>query len=337
MADIKRDTPFVLVRCITYNHEAYIEDALKGFVMQKTDFPFVVSIIDDASTDNNTSVIMDYLKRVCDADEVNPKIEEYGKVIDATPSNYPNCLLHVVLLNENHYGKKSKQPYYIQFEEKAKYIAMCEGDDYWTDPLKLQKQVDFLESHPDFSMCCHGADVKNETSRPVDCACERMTTREYYPDDAFPTWQIPTASILYRREVVDAYILKNLDWFMAGDVVLILKCMHVGRVWGFAEHMSVYRMNQGGATSKSLDLNGQLRLCRHYEALMQNFPKINTDYCHRYIAMTHYTNFRNAKGLNTKMKSLWIAIKNNPSYVLRKVFKIKAKPRKDLFYQYYGQ
>lgn len=331
------ENPMVLVLCMTYNHEAYIEDALNGFFMQKTEFPFVVSIIDDASTDNNASVITDYLQRVCDADEVNPKIEEYGKVIDATPSNNPNCLLHVVFLSENHFGKRSKRPYYIQFEEKAKYIAMCEGDDYWTDPCKLQKQVDFLESHPDYSMCCHGADVLNETLREVDCACEHMTTREYFPDDAFPTWQIPTASIVYKKKEVDTYTLKNADSFMAGDVVLILKCMHVGRVWGMSEHMSVYRMNQGGATSQSLDMNGQLRLCRHYQALIQNFPKINTDYCHRYIAMTHYTNFRQSKKFIIKIMSLWMAIKNKPAYVIRKLLKINVSPRNDLFYQYYGQ
>lgn len=246
MADIKRDTPFVLVRCITYNHEAYIEDALKGFVMQKTDFPFVVSIIDDASTDNNTSVIMDYLKRVCDADEVNPKIEEYGKVIDATPSNYPNCLLHVVLLNENHYGKKSKQPYYIQFEEKAKYIAMCEGDDYWTDPYKLQKQVDFMETHPDFSICFTRVKcLMNATSEMVDEFIVRDMPRESTIADLAHGNYIHTPSVLLRNsETVWAKVF-SLGRCAPSDYVMWMFFAETGKIWKFEEPMAVYRVGSG--------------------------------------------------------------------------------------------
>ena len=308
--------PLVAISCLVYNHEPYLRDCFEGFVMQKTNFRFVAIVHEDCSTDNSAAIIREYEAKYPDIFRPIYETENQWHKMDGSLDRIMNAAIDAT---------------------GAKYIAMCEGDDYWTDPYKLQKQVDFLEEHSDYSMCCHGADVLNETSRKIDCECEHMTTREYFPDDAFPTWQIPTASIVYRHQVVEQYPLINSKDFLAGDVVLILKCMHIGRVWGFAEHMSVYRMNPGGATSKSLDLTGQLRLCLHYKALIKNFPKIDTDYCHRYIAMTYYTNFRNAKGFKTKMKSLWIAINNRPSYVLRKVFKIKAKPRKDLFYQYYGQ
>lgn len=304
------------IRCLVYNHESYLRQCLDGFVKQKTNFRFVAIVHDDVSTDNSAAIIREYADKYPDI--IKPIFE-----IENQYSKHDGSLQRIMNKAIDDIG--------------AKYVAYCEGDDYWTDELKLQEQVDFLESHPDYSMCCHGADVLNETLRHVDCACEHMTTREYFPEDAFPSWQIPTASIVYRKKEVDAYPIHNKLKYVAGDVVLILKCMHVGRVWGFADHMSVYRMNQGGATSKSLDLNGQLRLCRHYEALIQNFPMINTDYCHRYIAMTHYTNFRHSKEFKTKIRSLWIAIKNKPSYVIRKALKLKAKPRKDLFYQYYGQ
>ena len=306
----------VAVQCLVFNHEPYLRQCLDGFVMQKTNFRFVVIVHDDCSTDGSASIIREYAEK------------------------YPN-LFHVIIQPQNLYSRGiSPTREYINpiIEQlKPKYMALCEGDDYWTDPLKLQKQVDFLESHPDYSMCCHGADVLNETLREVDCACEHMTTREYLPDDAFPTWQIPTASIVYKKKEVDTYTLKNADSFMAGDVVLILKCMHVGRVWGMSEHMSVYRMNPGGVTSRAETMASRLKMCTHYEAMMANFPKINTDYCHRFIAMVHYMNFRQTNDFKTKIISLWKAIMNKPDFVIRKVLKLKVKPRNDLFYQYYGQ
>lgn len=304
------EKPLVSICCITYNHEKYIRDALKGFVMQKTNFPFEIVISDDCSKDNTRAIIKEYNEK------------------------YPD-LFRDISPDENMGAFANFQ--YVQEQAKGRYVALCEGDDYWIDPMKLQNQVDFLESHPDYSMCCHGADVLNETLRDVDCGCEKMTTREYLPEDAFPTWQIPTASIVYRKDIVLSYPIAHMEYFRALDVVLILRCMAVGRVWGYGEHMSIYRMNPGGLTSAKETMDSRIAFCAHYVALMKNFPEINSDYCHRYIAMIHYTNFRNAKCFKTKIKSLWMAILYKPSYVLRKVFKLKAKPRKDLFYQYYGQ
>lgn len=299
------EKPLVSICCITFNHERYIKDALDGFVMQKTTFPFEIVISDDCSKDNTRAIIEEYKEK------------------------YPNLIRDIS-------PKKNKGAFanftYVQEQALGKYVAICEGDDYWTDPHKLQKQVDFLETHPDYSMCCHGADVKNETSRQIDSACEHMTTREYFPKDAFPMWQIPTASIVYRREEVRQYQVTQMQDFSALDVVLILCCMHVGRVWGFADHMSVYRMNPGGMTSHKNTMSDNLKMCKHYEALMKNFPKIDADYCHRFIAMVQYTNYRQT----SDVKALWKALKNKPSFVLRKLFKIPIKPRNDLFYQYYG-
>ena len=300
--------PLVSICCITYNHEHYIRDALDGFIMQKTNFPVEIVISDDCSKDNTREIIAEYK-------------DKYSNLIrDVSPTENIGAIP-----NFNH----------VIAEANSKYVAICEGDDYWTDPYKLQKQVDFLEAHPDYSMCCHGADVKNETPQKVDCACEYMTTREYFPKDAFPTWQIPTASIVYRIEKVKKYKIKRASDFFAGDVVLILTCMHVGRVWGFEEHMSVYRVNAGGVTRQATSWKKMLRYCKHYEALMDNFPLMDADYCHRYIAMVHYTNFRQVKDVETKIRSLWIAMKNKPSYVLKKIFKIRIAPREDVFYQHY--
>ncbi len=301
----------VSIVCDVYNHEQYLRQCLDGLIMQIVNFSYEILIHDDCSTDHSVEIIKEYVEK------------------------YPH-LFKPIYQKENQYSKGISIWQTIQFPRaKGKYVAICEGDDFWTDPHKLQKQVDFLESHPDFSMCCHGADIQNETLRDVDCTCDKMTTREYFPDDAFPEWQIPTASIVYRREMVEKYKIVRSQDFFAMDVVLILSCMAVGRVWGFAEHMSVYRVNAGGLTRRKEDFQQQLFHCKHYEALMINFPKINKDFCDRFIAMTYYTKFRADKQLKQKVQSLWKAVLHRPDYVLRKMFKIKPKPRNDLFYKYY--
>ena len=107
----------VCIHCTTYNHQAFLEDALKGFVMQQTTFPFVAVVIDDCSTDNTAQILRKY------------------------ESEYPE-IIKAVYLKENYYSQhKPKKPFFEPFDRDATYIALCEGDDYWTDPLKLQKQV----------------------------------------------------------------------------------------------------------------------------------------------------------------------------------------------------
>ena len=302
------ECPIVSICCICYNHESYIKNALDGFVMQKTNFPFNIVISDDCSKDDTRKIIERY------------KAKYPNLICDISPDKNMGAIQNFL---------------YVQQNATGKYIAICEGDDYWTDPYKLQKQVDFLESHPDFSMCCHGADVLNETSRNIDCACEHMTTREYFPIDAFPTWQIPTASIVYRRNVVESFQIKDADKLTAGDVGLILKCMHVGRVWGFTDHMSVYRMNSGGLTSQRPSMADLIKQCAHHIALMTNFPEIDKDYCNRFIAMVYYTIFRQGYDGVPKVKALWIAFKYKPLYVIQKLLKIKGRKRNDLFYERY--
>ena len=123
--------PMVAIRCIAYNHEGYIRDCLEGIVKQRTDFPFVAIVHDDASTDGTADIIREYAAK------------------------YPD-IIHPIYETENQYSKRNgslRRVMDAAIEATgAKYVAFCEGDDYWTDPLKLQKQVDFLETHGDFGM-----------------------------------------------------------------------------------------------------------------------------------------------------------------------------------------
>lgn len=319
---MREKTSFLLsIGCITYNQSAYITEALNGFAMQQTNFPFVAVVIDDASMDGEQEVIKAYVDEHFDHSEETGfkrwETEDANWLFARNKGN-ENCYFVAVLLKRNLWREPEKKDNVVKGWLDAKYMAICEGDDYWTDPLKLQKQVDFLETHPDFSMCIHGADVKNESKREIWAKCETIETREYFSKDVFPDWVVPTASIVYRREVVDKYPFKHWDWVRASDIVLILKGMHTGRVWGMAEHMSVYRMNDGSLSGIPATIESRAAMCKHYEALMGSFPQVDKEFCYQYIASFNYSRFRLEKKWTVKLKHLFAALNASPRYVFEK-------------------
>lgn len=139
--------PLVTIYCKAYMHENYIRDAIEGFLMQKTTFKVEIWIHDDASTDSTARIIKDY------------------------ESKHPQLFVATYQV-ENQYKKRPKTDKYVKPPKRqGKYIAPCEGDDFWTDPLKLQKQVEFLEANPDYVMCYHRhrkqrGSVVDKISRP---------------------------------------------------------------------------------------------------------------------------------------------------------------------------
>lgn len=236
----------VSVACITYNHAPYIRQCLEGFLMQKTNFPIEIIVHDDASTDGTDDIIREYALK------------------------YPE-LFKVILQEENQYSK-GVDVLSLVFERSAgKYIALCEGDDYWTDPLKLQKQVDFLEEHEEFSMCFHRAAIVQEINGPIWLSASQLEAREYSAEELFSTWLVPTASILYRRQVNDIPIKYSSD-IMNGDIVLVLKCCSMGRVMALEDEMSVYRMHAGGVTYSPIFSKERLRRYpKHFISIKRNF------------------------------------------------------------------
>ena len=136
--------PLVSICCITYNHAPYIKQCIEGFLIQETTFPIEILIHDDCSTDGTTEIIRDYEKL------------------------YPN-LIFPLYEEENQYqkGKASEIDFYNYKRARGKYIAYCEGDDFWTDPLKLQKQVDFMEANPDYSVCFHEITIYNAMNKSL--------------------------------------------------------------------------------------------------------------------------------------------------------------------------
>lgn len=284
----------VMIRCFTYNHEKYLKDALQGFVSQKTDFPFIAVVIDDFSSDSTAEILHEYEKK-------------YPEIIKA------------IYLKENYYSQhKSKYPLYQEINEASKYVALCEGDDYWTDPFKLQKQVDFMETHIGCSMCFHNAKVLNEANVGTYFSEGSVEDRDYRSNDIFPQWIVPTASVLYRRDVVDKIKIKHKDWLMYGDIGLFLSCAKAGIIHGLSETMSVYRINSGGITQKG---NRQLyrKWIKHERCLRMNFPDLDKKRLNRSISGYYYSLAKNDSNLFYKCTDFFSAILNSPQYVIKKI------------------
>ena len=245
-------TPLVSISCITYNHAPYIRECLDGFITQRTNFPFEILIHDDCSTDGTTEIIKEYAGKYPDI--IKPMYEE---------------------INQYQNGKPAGSAIWNFPRARGKYIAMCEGDDYWTDPLKLQKQVDFLESHPDYSMCFHSAVVHYENSDKEDHLFSTLETREYDIKENMDDWIVATASLVYRKSVLESPCYKEYrksKKFVVGDYPLILSCAKVGRLYCFKEPMSVYRLQPTGWTQqKNLGAKMALKLIEQEVETMRIF------------------------------------------------------------------
>ncbi|HMS23229.1 MAG TPA: glycosyltransferase [Candidatus Saccharibacteria bacterium] len=209
-----RDTTKVSIVSISYNQEKYIRRTLEGFVRQKTNFRFEIIIGDDSSKDNTPRIIQEYTKK------------------------YPNMFKPI--LRKQNIGPQ-KNLYDVLRKSKAKYLAICEGDDYWTDSNKLQKQVDYLDSHIDCSLCFH----------PVKVEFENTKKNHIFPDETLDNFTlaellknnfIQTNSVMYRRQEYDNLPenILPLDWY------LHLYHANNGKI-GFIDNvMSVYRRHPGG-------------------------------------------------------------------------------------------
>lgn len=239
----------VCVSCSTYNQAPFIEDVLNGFCMQKTTFPFVCTIVDDFSTDGEPEVIRNYLHEHFDLEDNT--ILRNGETNDhiftfARHKENLNCFFAVVFLKYNHYSiRKSKLPYVEEWRSKCKYIALCEGDDYWIDAEKLQKQVSFLESHKDYVMACNRTYLYSVRKQKIvgesfcyDCS------RDMDPVDVIRRGGlfISTCSIVFKRKVIE-----NIpDYWKkcgVGDYPLQIACVLHGKAYYFNELMSVYRID----------------------------------------------------------------------------------------------
>ena len=241
----------VLVRCFTYNQSQYIEDALNGFAMQQTNFPFVCLVMDDCSTDGEQEVIKAYLDRECDM-----KRAEYFEDDTTTMTLVPhrtnvNCTFAVYLLKKNLYRvEEAKMVYVNPWREHCEYEALCEGDDYWTDPYKLQKQMDFLENHEAYAMCVNATKWQySDGAITRGRGCQYITDSDISTDEIIRNGGLflNTASYMYRASRIrkDEYAW----WKMAdvGDYPLCIAASLIGKVRFLSDEMSVYRFQIPGS------------------------------------------------------------------------------------------
>lgn len=223
--------PLVSICCITYNHENYIRDAIEGFLMQKTTFPIEILIHDDASTDKTADIIREYEKK------------------------HPD-IIKPIYQKENQYSKGVKINQEFNFPRaQGKYIALCEGDDYWTDPLKLQKQVDFMEENKDCSMCFHRSKIelfnnhKNIVKNQKLGEYSKNHNQTFFPKNKFfyeGGSSAPTASMIFKSK----YIQSLPEWYFnspVGDTPLKLILSQKGKIGFLNDVMAIRRIGLPGS------------------------------------------------------------------------------------------
>ena len=232
------EPPLVSVCCITYNHESYIRDAVEGFLMQETDFPFEVIIHDDASTDNTAQIVREYAER------------------------YPQ-IIKPIYQTENQVSKGVRiSSTFVWPKARGEYIALCEGDDYWTDARKLQIQIEEMAKHPECDMSFHPAVM-------IDVGTNKEASLGFHGDDkkivsgkevirggaAF----VPTASILIKRETINDMPILGGNSSLGSYLVKICGSINAGSLY-LNKFMSVYRYMAVGSWNERMgnDLDKQI-------------------------------------------------------------------------------
>lgn len=218
----------VSIRCTTYNHAQYIRQCLDGFVMQKTNFPFEAIVHDDASTDGTDKIILEYAEK------------------------YPNIIIPV-LEEENQYSKgNGSVTRIVESYMRGKYIAFCEGDDYWTDPYKLQKQVDFLEAHPDYGLC--HTDFYTTGRRRITPVKEEKDDN-YWPSILIKGLRIGTVTVMVRSDIYMNRPRLNVGkGWPIGDLPIWYEIARVSKIKYLPEITATYRIVAESAShSQSLD------------------------------------------------------------------------------------
>ena len=221
----------VTVRCITYNQKDYIRQCLDGFVMQRTNFRFEAIVHDDASTDGTDEIVREYAEK------------------------YPD-IIKPIFETENQYSKHDGSLGRIMnANTRGKYVAICEGDDYWTDPLKLQKQADFLDANPQCSLTYHACKNVFSTQCKVKILYGESVKKSYSDIDILTIYPFQTATVMYRKDILDSDLYKKAQAIgcTAGDQILFLTASRLGTIEGVNEKMSVYRRHEGGISQHMYD------------------------------------------------------------------------------------
>lgn len=253
----------VSVCCLVYNHEPYLRQCLDGFISQRTNFKFEVLIHDDASTDRSAEIIREYE-------------EKYPEIIKP------------IYQTENQYSQRvSITTKFLYPRARGKYVAFCEGDDYWTRSDKLQKQFDALENRPDCVVCVHKTKVWNEANKVEESAYPRRDVPNFLTGDDYVRYNLvdgyvfQTSSYFLRRKTITEYVAECPAFqrvACVGDQPMLLWLATRGAFFYLDDVFSCYRLLALGSwTTKRAGDNKRL-------------VKINACAYRMYFEFDKYTN-----------------------------------------------
>lgn len=289
----------VTIRCFVYNHESYLRQCLDGFVMQKTNFPFEAIVHDDASTDKTAAIIREYAEK------------------------YPN-IIKPIYETENQYSKHDGSLHRIMdAHTRGKYIAYCEGDDYWIDPLKLQKQVDFLEKNIDYALVY--TNYKNfyvdknvlisapHPNRESGNIFDKLLQRNF----------IVTATVLVRSEILqEAYRALNMysqKWLMK-DYPLWLEIARQWKIKYLVDITTVYRILAESA-SHSVNVDKMITFEKSVLSIQIFFaslnkaeylvPRIEEEHCANIYLLSLLNNSKSIEMCRKNMQNCHVTTRKN--------------------------
>lgn len=241
----KKIKPLVAIRCITFNQEEYIKDALEGFLMQKTDFPFIAIVHDDASTDKTPLIIKEYAKLFPD-------------------------IIFPIFENENQYSKHNGSLGKIMTvackSTNAKFIALCEGDDYWIDPSKLQTQVNILNKNPEYGLIYTDYNILHTVNNEIELSLIESGKRPIittFEQHLSQLGYIAPMSWLYRSEYIDIQENFKGKSYVDGSFIFALEMFLKTKVYYLNQVTCIYRDLQ---TSASHHTN-KASLYKYYKGL----------------------------------------------------------------------
>lgn len=266
----------VLVRCFTFNHSKYIEDTLKSFAMQQTAFPFVCLVVDDCSTDGEQEVIKSWMEHECDMRRAECIEIELSNIILVPHKTNVNCTFAFYFLKQNLYGTSKKIPLVTPWREHSEYLALCEGDDYWTDARKLQRQCDVMDNNKECVMCLHrtrtskDGDVKSILPRQ-ELAEGILDKKKYFRKGEIVQFQL--SSYFMRISALNEFMKCSHDFtkpIKTGDIQYLLYFIAVGEVYFLNEVMSTYRLSVENGWSHTVINNKEKRI-GHYQQLSKMY------------------------------------------------------------------
>jgi len=306
-----KNDPLVSVCIMSYNLEDYIAEALDSVLIQKVNFAYEIIVGDDYSTDNTRRILKEYVEK------------------------YPHIK---IIFHKKNLGMLGNFSATLRKCE-GKYIALLDGDDYWINPLKLQKQVDFLELNQDYSMVFHNIELHKQTELGVEVQsfCTETMYREYTYNDIAKNWLVGTCSVLCINNKQYQYIEKNL-WYPVQDLPFYLCCASKGKIYYMPEKMSVYRQLLSGSINSEevKSLKYDLTLILYYKKLFKDFKHyISIQTYSLVLARRYFWMAKKSSDIGNKKlsyKYLVLSLLYNPSIIYKQVVqKLKLFIKKSLY------